>query len=264
MASGIIYLAIIGMWVAYFLPRWVHNKNEFSGKHVERYKSALRVVASNTPGAQIGTGVIYTDVDRAGRVAQQLMRRRIIFSIIFISLILTTAGAVMQTFSLIAIAIPVTAGLIYIAHVRRQVNSERIQRRRVDQLHRTTEGISHTNLADVLTPKSHSEIVINQDHWVPLAERELTGITLLPKGTAQSRAEWQPNEIPVPTYVNAPKAVPSKRIIDLTEPGKWTEEQQRLEREALAAAAPSRDEIFDQQLADEAVERLREVRAANE
>lgn len=82
MASGIIYLAIIGMWVAYFLPRWVHNKNEFSGKSVERYKSALRVVASTTPGAQIGSGAIYTDVDRAGRVAQQLMRRRIIFSLI--------------------------------------------------------------------------------------------------------------------------------------------------------------------------------------
>ena len=87
MASGIIYLAIIGMWVAYFLPRWVHNKNEFSGKSVERYKSALRVVASATQGAQIGTGVIYTDVDRAGRVAQQLMRRRIIFSLITTSLL---------------------------------------------------------------------------------------------------------------------------------------------------------------------------------
>jgi hypothetical protein len=105
---------------------------------------------------------------------------------------------------------------------------------------------------------------VNQDHWVPLAERELTGVTLLPKGTAQSRAEWQPNEIPVPTYVNAPKAVQPKRIIDLTEPGKWSEEQQRIEREALAAAAPSRDEVFDQQLADEAVQRLRDMRAANE
>ena len=114
MASGIIYLAIIGMWVAYFLPRWVHNKNEFSGKSVERYKSALRVVASSTPGAHIGSGVIYTDVDRAGRVAQQLMRRRIIVTLIFTSLILTTVGAAMQTFSYIAIAIPVTAGVIYI------------------------------------------------------------------------------------------------------------------------------------------------------
>jgi hypothetical protein len=264
MASGIIYLAIIGMWVAYFLPRWVHNKNEFSGKSVERYKSALRVVASSTPGAQIGSGPIYTDVDRAGRVAQQLMRRRIIFSLITTTLILTTAGAIMQTFTYIAIAIPVTGLLLYIAHVRRQENSERITRRRVDQLHRTTEGVSHTNLADVLSHNSHSEVKVNQDHWIPLSERELTGVTLLPKGTAQSRAEWQPNEIPVPTYVNAPKAVQSKRVLDLTEPGRWTEEQERLEREALAAAAPSRDEVFDQQLADEAVQKLREMRAANE
>lgn len=264
MASGIIYLAIIGMWVAYFLPRWVHNKNEFSGKSVERYKSALRVVASTTPGAQIGSGAIYTDVDRAGRVAQQLMRRRIIFSLITTTLILTTAGAIMQTFTYIAIAIPVTGLVLYIAHVRRQENSDRITRRRMDQLHRTTEGVSHTNLADVLSHNSHSEVKVNQDHWIPLSERELTGVTLLPKGTAQSRAEWQPNEIPVPTYVNAPKAVQSKRVLDLTEPGRWTEEQERLEREALAAAAPSRDEVFDQQLADEAVQKLREMRAANE
>ena len=263
MASGIIYLAIIGMWVAYFLPRWLHNKNEFSGKSVERYKSALRVVASSTPGAQPGTGVIYTDVDRAGRVAQQLMRRRIVFFLIFTTLVLTIVGAIMQTFAYIAIAIPVTALFIYIAHVRRQSNSERIQRRRVDQLHRTTEGVSHTNLSEVLT--SHTaEVKSSQDHWVPFAERELSGVTLLPKGTAQSRSEWQPNEIPVPTYVNAPKAVASKRVIDLTEPGKWSEEQERLEREALAAAAPSRDEIFDQQLADEAVQRLRDIRAANQ
>jgi hypothetical protein len=192
------------------------------------------------------------------------MRRRIIFSLITTTLILTTAGAIMQTFTYIAIAIPFTGLVLYIAHVRRQENSDRITRRRMDQLHRTTEGVSHTNLADVLTHNSHSEVKINQDHWIPLSERELTGVTLLPKGTAQSRAEWQPNEIPVPTYVNAPKAVQSKRIIDLTEPGKWTDEQERLEREALAAAAPSRDEVFDQQLADEAVQRLREMRAANE
>jgi hypothetical protein len=264
MASGIIYLAIIGMWVAYFLPRWMHNKNEFSGKSVERYKSALRVVANQTPGAHIGTGVIYTDVDREGRVAQQLMRRRIIFSMIAITFSLTTAGALMQKFAYISILIPVTGLILYVAHVRRTINAERIQRRRVDQLHRTTEGISHTNLSEVLTNKTAPEVRSTNEHWIPFSERELTGVTILPKGTAQARAEWSPSEIPAPTYVNAAKAVPSKRTIDLTEPGKWTEEQQRLEREALAAAAPSRDEVFDQQLAEEAVERLRVNRAANE
>ena len=169
----------------------------------------------------------------------------------------------MQTFALIAIAVPLTALVLYIAHVRRQTNRDDIQRRRVDQLHKRTEGVSHTNLSEVLT-HNRSEVRVSHDHWIPFAERELTGVTVLPKGTAQSRSEWQPSEIPVPTYVNAPKAITPKRVIDLTEPGKWTEEQERLEREALAAAAPSRDEIFDQQLADEAVQRLRDIRAANE
>jgi DNA-binding TFAR19-related protein (PDSD5 family) len=68
----------------------------------------------------------------------------------------------------------------------------------------------------------------------------------------------------VPTYVNAPKAVSPKRVIDLTTPGQWSEEQERLEREALAAVSPSRDQIFDQQLADEAVERLNQARASNQ
>jgi hypothetical protein len=258
MASGIIYLAIVGMWVAYFLPRWIHNKNEFSGKHVESYKSALRAVAGNTPGAKIGSGVIYTDVDRVARVAQQLLRRRIIFSIIAITFISTSVGALMNTLAATSILLPITGLIIYIAHVRRQANVEAIQHRRMDQIHRRTEGVSHTNLSDVIAPRESVE------HWIPFAERELTGVTILPKGTAAARAEWQPNEVPLPTYVTAPKAIQPKRVIDLTEPGKWSDEQEALERAALAAAAPSRDEIFDQQLADEAVERLRMNRAANQ
>jgi len=258
MASGIIYLAIVGMWVAYFLPRWIHNKNEFSGKHVENYKSALRAVAGNTPGAKIGTGVIYTDVDHVARVAQRLLRRRLIFAIIAITFTATLAGVIMQTLAITSILIPISGLIIYIAHVRRQANIEAIQHRRMDQLHRRTEGVSHTNLSDVIAPKTSTE------HWIPFAERELTGITILPKGTAAARAEWQPNAIPVPTYVNAAKAVAPKRVIDLTEPGKWSDQQEAQELAALKAAAPSRDEIFDQQLADEAVERLRSNRAANQ
>ena len=258
MASGIIYLAIVGMWVAYFLPRWIHNKNEFSGKHVESYKSALRAVAGNTPGARVGTGVIYTDVDRVARVAQTLLRRRIIFSLITITLISTIVGVAMNTLAIASIFIPLTALAIYVASVRRQANIDAIQHRRMDQIHRRTEGVSHTNLSEVIAPKDSTE------HWIPFAERGVSGVTLLPKGTAAARAEWQPSEVPLPTYVNAAKAIQPKRVIDLTEPGKWSDEQEALERAALAAAAPSRDEIFDQQLADEAVERLRINRAANQ
>jgi hypothetical protein len=258
MASGIIYLAIVGMWVAYFLPRWLHNKNEFSGKHVESYKSALRAVAGITPGARIGSGVIYTDVDRVARVAQQILRRRIVFGIIITTFISTLVGVLMSALAITSILLPITGLIIYIASVRRQANADAIQHRRLDQIHRRTEGVSHTNLQDVIAPKASTE------HWIPFAERELKGVTVLPKGTAAARAQWQPSDVPLPTYVTAPKAIQPKRVIDLTEPGKWSDQQEALERAALAAAAPSRDEIFDQQLADEAVERLRINRAANQ
>ena len=250
MASGIIYLAIIGMWVAYFLPRWIHSRNEFTGKSAQRYRSALEVVS--------GSASPLSEVDRLRAHQLKLTRRRLFFSLILISLVMTLVGAIMQAVTYTLILLPVAGFIFYLAHVRHDTNTEKIAKRRRDELHRTSAGISSTNLADVVTPKSTTE------HWIPLSERDVSGVTVLPKGSQKAASEWDPQSIPVPTYVHAAKAVPSRRIIDLTEPGKWSEEQERLEREALAAAAPSRDEIFDQQLAEEAVTRLRENRASNE
>jgi len=258
MASGLIYIAIIGMWVAYFAPRWIHDRNEFSGKSVERFKSALIVVANSSPQGVSGSGSIHIDLDREAKIAQLLMRRRIMFFVLTGSLTTTLVGGFMNTMPFIYSLVPATGILIYVASVRRQTIADKIQYRRIQQLHRRTAGVSATNLAEVVTPKS------SQEHWIPLSERELKGVVLLPKGTAAIRQTWEPAEVPAPTYVSAPKAIIPKRVIDLTIPGAWSEEQERLEREALAAASPSRDEIFDQQLADEAVERLNQARASNE
>jgi len=258
MASGLIYLAIVGMWIAYFVPRWVHSHDEFSGKSVERYKSALRIVASGSGSEVSSSSALNTDLDHESKVAQVLMRRRIVFALLSITLVVTIMQVILNSLPYTYFLLPLTGLIIYVAHIRRQSAATRIQRRRVMQLHRTTAGVSNTNLSQVFTPK------VSQEHWVPLSERELTGVVLLPKGTAQDRNVWQPNSVPVPTYVNAPKAFVPKRTIDLTIPGAWSDEQERLANEALSAAAPSRDEVFDQQLADEAVDRLKQNRAANE
>lgn len=250
MASGIIYLAIIGMWIAYFLPRWIHSRNEFTGKSAQRYRSALEVVSGNTSPL--------SEVDRLRAHQLKLTRRRLFFSLILTSFLLTLVGALMQAVTYTLILLPVAGFIFYLAHVRHDTNTEKIAKRRRDELHRTSAGISTTNLVDVVAPKETTE------HWIPLSEREISGVTVLPKGSQKAASEWDPQSIPLPTYVHAAKAVPSHRVIDLTEPGRWSEEQERLEREALAAAAPSKDEIFDQQLAEEAVTRLRENRASNE
>ena len=258
MASGIIYLSIVGMWVAYFVPRWVHSHDEISGKSVERYKSAMRIVTSKTGENSMSSGPVHAEFDRESKIAQVLLRRRIVFALLILGFIATILEAVFNSISLVYSTIPVVGLVVYVAHVRRQSVADRLQRRRVTQLHRSTAGISPTNFSQVFTPKE------SREHWVPLADREIIGVVILPKGSAELRNAWQPNNVPLPTYVSAPKAVISKRVIDLTIPGAWSDDQERLADEALSAVAPTRDEVFDQQLAEEAVERLRQKRAANE
>ena len=96
MASGLIYLAIAGMWVSYFLPRWIHDRQEFSGKSVERYKSALKVVASKSPGGIPETGIMHIDLDFVAKHAQKLLRRRIVFTLLTFSLVATLVGGIMN------------------------------------------------------------------------------------------------------------------------------------------------------------------------
>lgn len=257
MTSGIVYLAIIGMWIAYFLPRWLHSHDEFSGKSVERYKSALRVVASGSDKSI--SLAIHQDLDQGAKQASKLLRRRIIFSLIILMTAFIGAGAVMDLIVWSYLAIPLSALVVYLVHVRKSAKNLKAQRRRVDEIQRSSDGISHINLSEIVTTKK-----VTAEYWIPLAEREQSGVTILPKGSAAQRNAWQPTDVPVPTYVNAPKAVTPRRVIDLTTPGAWSEEQERLERQALAAAAPSTDEIFDQQLAEELATDKRINRASNQ
>ncbi len=94
------------------------------------------------------------------------------------------------------------------------------------------------------------------EQWVPLRERELTSsITIIESHEERS---WSPIAVPRPTYATAPKAVSAKRTIDLTTPGKWSAEQERQK----ALELPERDELFDQELAEQAA--IARTRAVSE
>jgi hypothetical protein len=64
---------------------------------------------------------------------------------------------------------------------------------------------------------------------------------------------WRPNELPLPTYVTAPKAIRPIKVIDLTSPGAWS--SGRLLEDDLAdedlLAAEVADEELDALLAQE-------------
>jgi hypothetical protein len=155
-----------------------------------------------------------------------------LFSLSFISLIFAAVGFLDITTTLI----PMTALLIYLVNVRKQVVTSQLKARRLKALEKITNSkIPTTVIPDPVTEKS------SKDHWIPFSERpEITGVVVVPK----DRNGWQPTKLPKPVYTTAAKAVPSKRIIDLTTTGQWSAEQERVK-----ALSGRDDDFFDQEIA---------------
>jgi hypothetical protein len=240
MASGFIYLIILGMWAAYFLPKWMSSHDEASGKSAERYKSAMRVVGETGP-------IPAQSVSENFKTQNQIANRRIVFSVLgFLLIAIGTLGAI-GVISTSIILIPTTALAIYVIHVRRQVVAAQLKARRIKAFEKISSATVITEPIERITFSSKIDFVAeNNEHWIPLIERiDTAGVVVIPK----DGPTWQPTSVPRPTYATAPKAIPSSRIIDLTIPGAWIAAQQS---SIEAGLLPSRDELFDQELAENA------------
>lgn len=240
MASGFIYLIILGMWAAYFLPKWITSHDEASGKSAERYKSAMRVV-----GETGSLNSISSSTESIKR-QNQIVNRRIIFGSLTFLLVVVGALCVLGVFPTSILSIPTTALAIYIVNVRRQLIAAQLQERRVRTFEKISTATVITKPVERVTFSSRVDFVAeNQEHWIPLIERiDTAGVVVIPK----DGPTWQPISVPKPTYATAAKAIPSNRVIDLTIPGVWSASHQ-MESDLL----PSRDELFDQELEENAV-----------
>jgi hypothetical protein len=239
MASGFIYLIILGMWAAYFLPKWMVSHDEASGKSAERYKSAMRVV-----GEAGSSTVIEND---NFKMQNQIATRRIVFGALTFLIIAIGSLSAIGIISTTILLIPATALTIYVIHVRRQVVAAQLKARRIKAFEKISSATVITEPIERITFSSKVDFVAeNNEHWIPLIERiDTAGVVVIPK----DGPTWQPTSVPRPTYATAPKAIPSNRIIDLTVPGVWMATQQS---SAEAGLLPSRDELFDQELAENA------------
>jgi hypothetical protein len=239
MASGFIYLIILGMWAAYFLPKWMVSHDEASGKSAERYKSAMRVVGE----AGSSTVIENENFNKQNQIAT----RRIVFGALTFLIIAIGLLSAIGIISTTILLIPATALAIYVIHVRRQVVAAQLKARRIKAFEKISSAAVITEPIERITFSSKVDFVAeNNEHWIPLIERiDTAGVVVIPK----DGPTWQPTSVPRPTYATAPKAIPSNRIIDLTVPGVWMAAQQS---SAEAELLPSRDELFDQELAENA------------
>jgi len=240
MGSGFIYLIIMGMWAAYFLPQWLSNHEDNSGKAIERYKNAMQVVAENN-------GSIKTEnkIEDQNKI---FLQRRLIFGSLFSLYTLSLICAVVGFLDWTTTLVPLSATLIYFVNVRKQVVASQLKTRRLKAIER----ITNSKIPTTVIPEQVKEKGLNE-HWIPFSEREeITGVIVVPK----DRKGWQPAQIPKPVYTTAAKAIPSKRIIDLTTTGQWSAEQERIK-----ALSGRDDDFFDQATLSDLNE---EDRAVNE
>ncbi len=273
MGSGLIYLIIVGMWIAYFLPRWISTHEEVSGRTVEKFEKTMKVVGLTSGNAAPDYEAI------AKKKEQQIAIRRIVFfSIIGLTFVLSIF-ALVGLVSPVVLTLPISALTLYVVHARHQIHLLQEEEKRARSVAGVTSKPSSRNYSEIIarsksasTKSSIFQEFDGNEQWIPLSERitsytqEVQSIVIIPKGSSQqagqkSNKTWEPTSVPAPSYVNAPKAAPQRRVIDLTIPGAWSEAQERAMREAMA---PASDQIFDQVHADEIEEHLRTQRAAGE
>lgn len=268
MGSGLIYLVIVGMWIAYFLPRWISTHEEVSGRTVEKFEKTMKVVGLTSGNAAPDYEAL------AKKREQQVATRRILF---FSIIGFTVVMALFSLIGLVAPAVmslPISAFALFTVHARHQIHVMQEEVKRARSIQQVNSKPSSNNYTEIIarsksatTRRTITEELVDEQ-WTPLSERvaaytqEVQSIVILPKGSAdKNRETWEPTTIPAPSYVTAAKAAPQRRVIDLTIPGAWSEAQERAMREAMA---PKSDQIFDQVQADEFEEHLRNNRAAGQ
>lgn len=257
MGAGFIYLIIVGLWVAYFLPRWINAHEEHAGKSVDRYQAMLDVVGRTATGEE-------RHRFSPEKQEQIIHTRRITFlaltSLFFITAVLSGIGML----SLGLISVPLAGIALYVVVVRHQITMQAKIHHGTAREEGSKTSIYRSKYAELITKVSMEE---RSEEWIPLAERETyqsKGITLLPRGSAASRDTWEPTQVPTPSYLSAPRVMQTRRVIDLTTPGAWSASQlSKIEEESRAALAPDPDQIFDQEVAEVAAERIEQLRRAN-
>lgn len=243
MGSGLIYAIIVVAWVAYLMPAWLRRHDEALGsRSVIKYRQAMRVVSKGTAAE-----IVVTEWERIEARERMRQRRMMVLGILGSALVITTTLAFFGAAPFwIPLAILLLGG-VYVSNVRKSVVAASVQAQRMAAVKRVQSAKPTPRVFDqyaavrekprqatLITPTAPSEVV------------QSTNVQVVP-------ASWQPAEVPLPTYVTAPKAVRSHRVIDLTKPGEWTQAQREAEEARLAAIAPSRDDVFDQVAAEEAV-----------
>jgi hypothetical protein len=247
--SGIIYAIIIGIWAAYFIPRWLKRHEELSeSRSVEKFEHAMRILSrreatpdkryvvmpprpeaarSSLPARSRVPAQRSTPVRR--RVgAAAIRRRRILAGLLLVSLLvgaLTPVTAVPWWVPVLLLTIT----LADLVHLRVQVRRSREVSRTRKAVRKSVRSrlMRFDALDRLMTVRREmaEDRAAEEARWAAAEEAMRVEREAEERRTAEQAAGWQPVPVPLPTYVSKPMAPRRAPAIDLTKPGAWTEAQ---------------------------------------
>lgn len=232
MSSGLIYFAVIALWVAYFLPRWLRSHDEVSeNKSLERYRSAMHVVSIGSSQT-----TYMTRAEIAEREARTLRKRQVTLFGLALFLLVTFIFALANVVPFKSLLMPSSLLLIFVVHVRRQKVQDDVKKRRRMAAMKGKGSLYNFSEITYRSPESEAS------KWIPIDHSRT--VTVIPNSS------WQPNQMPLPTYVTAPKA-PNRPVVN-REAAPFNQEVENLD---VVIEKIEVDQVFDQE---------QDKRAANE
>lgn len=233
MDSSLIFLAVIGIWLVYFVPRWVvRRQRATSSGATDRHSRGMRVLnRSGTPGTAQSASRGYLlngsyeetrspQPSRPRVVPGPASRRRgpsipriTLFVIFAASVIMVPGAAVLAHRGTLGWSVPVAfviAGFLAFATLRARARAAATRVRRHAAL-RLVEAASDPVATPVADPVTRDEIFDEDAHRqieLAAAEAALEQVRA-DRETARANlrpGEWLPGEVPLPTYLLRPSA----------------------------------------------------------
>jgi hypothetical protein len=240
--SGLIYAVIIGMWAAYFIPRWLRRHEELSeSRSVERFDQAMRILSRREPMPDQRRIVMPPRPREAPAVPAQrsrprpaarasvAVRRRRVLAGLLLTTMVTSVATPLSPAPWWAPLVALGLVLADLVHLRRQARARHhVERTRTSVRSRTRSRIMRFDRIERLMTVRRElaeERAAEERRWKEAEEAEER---LRAEEAERRRVEeegWSPVPVPLPTYVSKPPAPRRAPPIDLTDPGSWSAAQ---------------------------------------
>ena len=241
-SSGVIYAVIALLWAVVLVPMWLRRHDEVSeSRSVDRFQGAMRTLSRRE--ASVDQREVFVPRRPAGfrahadgepvqrtPVQEAAARRRLVILGLAGAVVLTVGLGGLGVTPLLLSLLPLVLLVAYVlqarAAMRREQNRALAARRRRAVAARRRRQVAAAQAAAQEGPlRSRPAAPARPAVAEPAAVAPSRSVAEVvePEFYDQiAQRAWDPVPVPVPTYVSAPKAPRSVRVIDLTLPGAWT------------------------------------------